>query len=69
MTDEIIAKSIVIQAQIESVEHICTIEQSYHEWLVYSSVLTKEQFTAILDQRLESVKQNILSQLYGDESK
>ena len=66
MADEITAKSITIQAQIESVEHICTVEQSYHERLVYSSVLTKEQFTAILDQRLESVKQNILSQLYGD---
>lgn len=66
MTDEIIAKSIVIQAQIESVDHICMVEQSYYERLVYSSVLTKEQFTAILYQRLESVKQNILSQLYGE---
>lgn len=66
MTQENKGKSIVIQGDIESLDHIFTIEQRFNERLIWSAVLPKEQFTKMLDQRLEQIKNNILSQLYGE---
>lgn len=66
MTDEIKGKSIVIQGDIESLDHICTIEQRFNERLIWSSILPQEQFAVMLDQRLEQIKDNIISQLYGE---